>query len=134
VPIIVLAILGVIGIVAGILASRVGTDRRTAAPAGRFARHFRISKWIGVGLALASWPLTGLMSYPYDDGPGRPGRIAGVPFIAAYFDQHGADFVGPFTIPAVLGNSVFWFYFPRLMVVAVALARERLRLASARGS
>ncbi len=71
--ILILATLGVIGIIAGVIASRAGT-RRSDEPSGkRFAKLFRVCRWVGLGLALASWPLTGLMAYPYDDGPGRPG-------------------------------------------------------------
>ena len=65
------------------------------------------------------------MSYPYADATGSVGRVAGVPFIVAYFDAGGADYVGPLTMPAVVLNAVFWFLVPQI-IMYVAFAR-RLR-------
>ncbi|NUP08862.1 MAG: hypothetical protein HOW73_22675 [Polyangiaceae bacterium] len=126
-PVLVLAIVGLIGIVAGIVSSRIAKKRRTEFPNGRFAKWFNVSMWLGLGLAVASWPLTGLMGYPYPDDLGRPGRVVGIPFIAAYFDHLAADFVGPLTLPAILANCLFWFHFPRVVVVAISSACQRVR-------
>ena len=130
-PIVALAILGLLGIVGGFVASRVGGSRSAADPASTFTRWWRISRWLGVALAVASWPLTGFMAYPYAGANGKPGHVAGIPFMAAYFDEQGRDYVGTQTMVAVLANAVFWYLFPRLVVVVLDTLREQRERARA---
>jgi hypothetical protein len=52
-----------------------------------------------------------------------PARSAGS---AAYFDARGHDYVGPLTLPAVLGNAVFWgVLLPQLLLAGYVLVVER---------
>jgi hypothetical protein len=132
--IVALAIVGFLGIVAGFVASRVGRSRNAANPSGKFAKWWRAARWLGLGLAAASWPLTGVMAYPYAGATGKPGHVAGVPFMAAYFDEQGRDYVGTQTLVAVLANAVFWYLFPRLVVVAIDTVRGRRERARATAS
>ncbi|MBE7481538.1 MAG: hypothetical protein HS104_16350 [Polyangiaceae bacterium] len=130
-PIVALAIVGLLGIVGGFVASRVGRSRSAADPSSAFTRWWRIARWIGLALAVASWPLTGFMAYPYAGANGRPGHVAGIPFMAAYFDDQGRDYVGTQTMVAVLANAVFWYLFPRLVVVVTDTVRQRRQRARA---
>ncbi len=125
--IVALAVLGLLGILGGVLAARSGAKLSQAAPSAAFATRLRLARLSGYALAVATWPLTGLMSYSYVDDVGRSGRVAGVPFMAAYFNSHGHDFVGPMTIVGLIGNAVFWGLLPRLAVVSFALVAQRWR-------
>jgi hypothetical protein len=63
-------------------------------------------RWIfGVLFAIASifaiYPMSG-----YD--------FIGFPFIAGAFAKNGADFIGPFTIPALFANAITWYFLPTL--------------------
>ena len=120
-----LAILGLSSLVCGTLAFRAIRRSATDGADRTVTRSRKFALVVGAVLGLASWPLTGWMSYPYADATGSVGRVAGVPFIVAYFDAGGADYVGPLTMPAVVLNAVFWFLVPQI-VMYVAFAR-RLR-------
>jgi len=118
-----LAVLGLVGLLSGVLAFRAlrvpeGTVRT---PWSRPAALI-----VGGVMGAASLALTGWMSYPYADGERGVGHVAGIPFIAVYFDARGADYVGPLTLPAVAGNAAFWFLVPQLLLyVGTALRRRR---------
>lgn len=58
--------------------------------------------------------------YPYGGG-----RVFGLPFFSAYFDEAGRDYVGPLTMPAFIANGVFWFLFPQLVLGFIAWRRLR---------
>ncbi|MBK7585841.1 MAG: hypothetical protein IPI67_37360 [Myxococcales bacterium] len=45
--------------------------------------------------------------------------------MAAYFDERGRDYVGMQTPVAGIANAVFWYLFPRLVVVGIDAIRER---------
>ena len=120
-----LCIAGLLGVATGAWAARAGARRAKDAPSSPFAKRLRSARWPGFALGIASWPLTGVMSYPYPDNAGRVGRIAGIPFPAAYFDPEGMDYVGVITLVAVIGNTIFWALLPRLVVVGLAFVQER---------
>jgi len=113
--------LGLAGLVYGIIAFRSLRKRATTDASVPVVRWRSIALAIGVVLGVASWPLTGAMSYPYADG-----RAAGVPFMAAYFDARGLDYVGAITLLSVAGNALFWFLVPQVLLYA-ALSRVRQR-------
>jgi hypothetical protein len=48
--------------------------------------------------------------------PLNGGTAAGVPFMAAWFDAKGRDYVGAITLPAMLGDLVFWFLVPQIVL------------------
>src|SRR5579871_829283 len=58
---------------------------------------------LGVSTLWHAYPLNG-------------GSVAGVPFMAAWFDSKGRDYVGLITLPAMLGNLVFWFLAPQIVL------------------
>ena len=125
--ILILASVGIVGIVSGVVAWRF-LRGLTATKSGRKLATLRLAALIiGIAAAGASWPLTGRMSYPYAETNGNVGRVAGIPFMAAYFDAHGFDYVGPLTMPAVLGNALFWFMIPQLALAGYAVARRWTR-------
>jgi hypothetical protein len=80
----------------------------------------------GLVLACASWPGTYFLGYPLPDPEGGYGRIAGIPFVAAWFDSEGRDYVGTITLPAVIGNAVFWLLIPQMMLASYGKRHQRL--------
>ncbi|NVN92085.1 MAG: hypothetical protein HXX11_15995 [Desulfuromonadales bacterium] len=115
--IIVLAILGVAVIIYGIVAMikvrRLAKDNN--APKNLRKIHI-ISIAIGISIGLATWPATYFMGYPYINGD-ETGRIVGIPFMVAFFDSQGRDYVGPYTMPGVVSNIVFWFFVPQILLL-----------------
>ncbi len=106
--VIVIAVLGLILIVVGFIA--LWFCFRVAASAER-PKHWR-RFWVGAlicGLLLApaSWVGTYFLGYPLSSPEGQSGRVVGIPFMAAWFDSEGRDYVGPTTLPAVVANAVF---------------------------
>jgi hypothetical protein len=73
---------------------------------------------IGAILGMSSMPATFFMGYPVKLEEGI-GRMVGLPFFVAYFDAHGEDFVGPLTMPGVIGNVIFWFLIPQIILLLV---------------
>jgi hypothetical protein len=88
---------------------------------------------LGVALALASWPGTYWLGYPLGSTYAGPGRAVGIPFMAAWFDSEGRDYVGPMTLPAVCANAVFWLLVPSMILGAHGW-RHRRRLANGTAS
>lgn len=68
---------------------------------------------IGLILGMLSWPGTFFMGYPLSFG-GETIRVVGIPFMAAYFDSSGHDYVGFLTPLSVFGNGIFWFFLPHI--------------------
>ena len=68
---------------------------------------------IGLIVGVLSWPGTFFMRYHLSSG-GETVRVVGVPFIAAYFDSNGHDYVGFLTLLSVFGNGIFWFLLPHI--------------------
>lgn len=115
--VIVLAGVGLVGIVAGLYAVYAAGKfaARGAAPAKW--RLLRLSALaLGVVLGVATWPLTVWMGYPIET-PSGVGRVVGLPFFVAFFDSAGRDYVGPLTTPAAIANVVFWFMVPQLALL-----------------
>jgi hypothetical protein len=110
----VFTLLGVVGIGYGIYALRrnwrahVNQNLHTS-------RTVIVLLLIGFVVGAATWPATGFMRYPMRTEDGI-GWAVGFPFIVAYFDPGGADFVGLFTMPAVVGNFFFWFLLPQTIL------------------
>jgi hypothetical protein len=65
-----------------------------------------------------------VVTIPWQHYPLGEGTAAGVPFLAAWFDANGRDFIGAVTLPALLGDVVVWFLVPQL--VLAYLARRHL--------
>ena len=125
----VLALVGLAGLVAGVLALRSIARTSRLAQASPHWRTLRLGGVVlGVVLGVASWPLTFWMGYPVAT-PEGPGRVVGLPFFAAFFDSAGRDYVGPLTFISCTANSVFWFMVPQLLI---AISGKRWRRFSAR--
>jgi len=69
---------------------------------------------IGLIIAVLSWPGTILMGYPLSFN-GEVIRVVGIPFIVAYFDSRGHDYVGSITLLSPFGNVIFWFLIPHIL-------------------
>ena len=115
------AVFGLIGIVLSVVAIRAN---RHVAMSGNpskdwlFAR--RLSGPIGLALGLASY----FIWYTVNDN-GQTWRVMGFPFFAAAFDSDGFDYVGITTIPAVIGNFLFFAALPQFLLWAAAHRRSR---------
>ena len=51
-------------------------------------------------------------------------RIVGIPFYVAFFDKYGADYCGSFTHWSVIGNTIFWFLVPQIILGIVRCAQK----------
>jgi hypothetical protein len=115
------AIVGMLGIVLAAIA--VGSNKRRAA-SGAATPHWLIARrWsgpLGLLLGIGSY----FISYPLQD-QGETWRVMGFPFFAAAFDPRGADYVGIATIPAIIGNFVFFLALPQLILWATGRSRVR---------
>jgi hypothetical protein len=84
---------------------------RTALTASAPAPWLRLYWWhwfvlpvLGVAAYYFTWSSTGI--------DGERIRILGFPFPAAAFDSHGADYLGPLTLPSLFANAVAWMLIP----------------------
>lgn len=116
-----------------LLAVEVAATARMARahPAWLPPRKRRAAKWFswlaGLTLATASLAFPTLLGY-HLESPSGPYRIVGIPFMVAAFDSHGADYVGPLTLPAALVNAVVWLMLPITLFAAGCWQLERRRL------
>ena len=97
--------------VASILAIRSVWRNRRAYRSARWSLVFVILILLGVALGVSSFKHP--LAFSYKDGEGT---VVGFPFLVAYFDAEGRDFVGPLTIVGAYANAVFWFLIPWLLV------------------
>ena len=115
------AIFGLIGIVLAVVAIR--SNRRTAMsgnPSKDWLLAHRLSGPIGLVLGVASY----FIWYNVHDN-GQTWRVMGFPFFAAAFDSQGSDYVGLTTIPAVIGNFLFFAALPQFVLWATGHRRGR---------
>ncbi len=123
--ILVCALIGVAGIVAGGLARRfIRAVARTEAGPRNLPGLRWVALTVGIVVGVASWPLTGLMRYPYSTSKGV-GRVVGLPFMVAYFDAAGRDYVSPLSLPAIVGNVAFFALFPQIVLSGYVVAQRR---------
>ena len=117
-----LALLGIAGLVLGIwaLVAAFLTARRPVRPSHWWIRCL-ITFVSGLLLGWAAWHFQLLLGYPLTLDHQR-WWLVGVPFFAAAFDSHGRDFLGSLTLPALVGNSVFWFLVPQITLFFYARA------------
>jgi hypothetical protein len=116
-----LAILGLLGIAAAFVAMYF--NRRRAA-SGLASRRWLIARrwsWL-VGLLLGIGGY--FIAYPMQDDGGT-WRVIGFPFIAAAIDPQGADYVSVTTMPAVIGNFLFFLLLPQLVLWIAGRGRNR---------
>jgi len=62
---------------------------------------------LGVGSIYLRYPLQGGSDHYI---------VYGVPFMSYAFDQHGHDYVGPLTLPALILNFTTWAMLPQLIL------------------
>ena len=123
----ILTILGVIVIILGFFAMRFTKHLCESNEKYLIQRRLRkASMIIGGVLAVASWPLTYFLGYPYVTGA-ETGRVVGLPFIVAYFDSAGRDYISSFMLPAIIGNSAFWFTVPHIIFAIYLILYHKLR-------
>ena len=130
-PVIVLAVIGLAGIISGVFALRFIARLSLSTGAPPRWRGSRIAAVItGLILGVASWPLTFWMGYPIGT-PEGPGRIVGLPFFVAFFDSAGRDYVGPLTLVGCVANGIFWFMAPQLVIAGLGRRWRSGRLVEA---
>lgn len=114
-------VLGIAGIVLFALAWR--SNRKLFAEAGELApsRATRRVAWVVAAGLVAASPF---FSYPYREGE-RSWRVVGFPLPVAVFDAAGADYVGPTTVPALIGNAAFFALLPQAVLWIVMRRRTR---------
>jgi hypothetical protein len=129
--VIVIACIGLIAVIAGVVALRSNWRFAQSEPrqAGR-RLWLAMTFALGAVLGIASWPLTFWMGYPVHVET-EVGRIVGIPFFVAYFDSAGRDYVGALTIPGAFANAIFWFIAPQLALYAINRRRRGTSAASA---
>ena len=106
------ALFGLFGIVFAVAAIRANKRLAASGTASKdwlMAR--RLSGPIGLVLGIASY----FIWYNVHDG-GQTWRVMGFPFFAAAFDSRGSDYVGITTIPAVIGNFLFFAMLPQFIL------------------
>ena len=117
--ILVFSIFGLLGIVLAAIAAV--SNRRRAASGTPTARWIIARRWSGrLGLLLGIGSI--FVSYPLQH-QGETWRVMGFPFFAAAFDSRGADYVGITTIPAMIGNFVFFFALPQIILWTTGRSR-----------
>jgi hypothetical protein len=77
----------------------------------------------GIGLAAASWFLPMWFGYPIQLADGR-GRVIGIPFLVAFFDARGDDYVSPFTLPSAIANAIVLVGVPTIALAAMVKSRR----------
>lgn len=91
-------------------------------------RHFKLQWWriqripIAIGVVLGA--ISGCASYPTNDST----RVIGIPFPAAVFQKQAGvwmDFVGPMTLPSMVGNFALFFLVPQPVVLWRLRARAQ---------
>jgi hypothetical protein len=115
------ALLGLFGIVLAVVVIR--SNRRIAREGTASARWLIARRWSGllsIALGIGSY----FIWYPLHDH-GETWRVMGFPFFAAVFDPHGSDYVGITTIPAVIGNFLFFASLPQFILWATSGYRGR---------
>ena|ERR1041385_6456081 len=130
-PVLLLGLVGIAGLIVGVFALR--SIRRTSTGALSKPPNWR-TRWIvaftaGILLGGTCFFLTGLawLSYPMSE-PGGTGHVVGIPFIVAYIDAQGSDYVGAITWIGTVGNMVFWCLVPAIALwVHAAIWRRRNR-------
>ena len=129
----ILAVLGFIGVLLGIGAIPGGKRLAHNVPSRRhYAIQRIIALAIGLVIAVAYFFYCEIIGYPLTI-EGDRGFAMGIPFLAAYFDSQGCDYVGPFTRPAIVGNCVFWALLPHLCLVGTAYLKIRKKRESNKG-
>jgi len=120
-----ISLLGFAGLGGG--AAALWANLRGAAPRlspGAWRAAQLISVAAGVVFGLLSAALTFSMGYPVETADGN-GRVVGIPFFVAYIDRLGQEYLSSLSLAGLIGNGVFWFLVPK---VVVFLWAERRRL------
>jgi hypothetical protein len=117
-----LAIFGFLWLVLAIVAIRA--NRRLAAN-GRASKGWllvhRFSKLLGVVIGVAGV----FIRYNFSEN-GQQWTILGFPFLAGVFDSHGADYAGILTLPATIGNFLFFAVIPQFILWVVGARSNRV--------
>jgi hypothetical protein len=102
-------------------------NMRAALTASAPAKWLRLYWWhwlalpvLGIVAYYFTWSTTGL--------DGERVQIVGFPFPAAALDSHGADYVGPLTLPSLFANAVVWALLPDICLCVWRLAVSRRNL------
>jgi hypothetical protein len=112
-----LAFIGLAGIVGGIFSIRATKKFALLGLAPkRWHIYRKIAIVLGVICGIVSWLLTGAMGYRIETPEGM-GRIVGIPFMVAFFDSRGHDYVSSFMMISLIANAVFWSLFPQLLLL-----------------
>ena len=125
--IVILALLGLAGVIVGgwALVAAFLTARQPQRPSDWWLR-CSVMLVLGSLLGWAAWHFPLVLGYhrTFDDGRWW---FAGLPFFEACFDSRGRDFIGEFTLPAVIGNAVFWFLVPQIVLFLYARSYRKRR-------
>ena len=124
----ILAILGLIGLLLGVIAIPIGQRIAKHVPSKRNYAIQRVMTFIaGLILAGASFFWAERIGFPWTVDSDR-GFWVGIPFFVAYFDSGGRGYVGPLTLPAAIGNSIFWFLFPHFTLCCITFVKLGKRI------
>jgi hypothetical protein len=79
---------------------------------------------VGLVLGAMTVPLTYAMRYPLITPLGG-GHVVGIPFGVAFVDAQGQDHAGWASLPALIGNILFWFLAPQGVLLLARKPRAR---------
>ena len=116
-----LIVLAVFIIVAEIFAAtRNRTVMREGNAPSKWQRVYRWRWFIGIPFAVAS----AFIIYPMA-GENVNYMVLGFPLFVAAFDESGRDYVGVFTAPFFLLNSITWYFLPQLILYVWAKVENK---------
>jgi hypothetical protein len=100
------------------------TNLRTRKAYNTSQRWRQVYRWawiIGLLLAVSSV----FMRYPAKGNHGQQYILIGIPFVAAAFDEKGADYVSSLTPVFMAANALFWLLLPQLFMWGWQLIRKQ---------
>ncbi len=116
----IVALVGVAGLAWGIVSARNSFRNRASVLLAPHLRAYPVAVAIGFMLAVGS----AFIKYPLNEDT----VVFGLPFMSAIFQRqngHWADFVGPLTVPAFIGNCAFFFLLPQIILDAAIRRKNR---------
>lgn len=105
--------IGILGIIIGIwsIINLKKIDKYDYVPS--YWKKLRASVFIfALLLGISTWPGTFFMGYSLNEKI----RAVGIPFIVAYFDSDGRDYLSSFALFSIVMNGLFWFALPNILL------------------
>ena len=79
---------------------------------------------IGLIIGVSSWLGTSFFCYSFPTTEGG-GRVIGIPFYIEVFDPYGPEDKSQYRILSTIGNALFWFLLPQIILLVYGLIRRK---------